>query len=300
MKKTITALKTTVFVLAIITLALVLYAFRVQPAPATPTPAATEATTEPVPEASVPLVDPADIVETDIPEDQIINSDDLPGGTELEDSTPITGEPQIYAKKDSSLEAEPGVTPDMITGRIFEGYPAAVDAMPMNRAICRNLTMDGVDMDVPVNLLFKWEDIKHIKPGDGIQLHDKLILVENVLYEDDIDTPGLIAINTGKYFLRHHPALYGGGSLGWGTTEQDCMFVYDEYFSAKTIVRDVHIDFNYPQDFYFAIDNYMVERNEFVERLTGKIFQATGDCGSYYGTLGVDNYKTDVIDAPSE
>lgn len=76
MKKTITALKTTAFVLAIITLALVLYACRAETAPTTPTAAATEATTEPVPEASVPLVDPADIVETDIPEDQIINSDD--------------------------------------------------------------------------------------------------------------------------------------------------------------------------------------------------------------------------------
>lgn len=282
MKKTITVLKITALVLAASVLALAFYAYVWKQETPEMQPAPVAAQTEP-PETG----------EIAIPE--TIHSEELPEPTAPR--AKIAGKPQIYWSEHSSLEEEPGVTTEEITGRIFMGYPADVNAMPMNRAICRNLTMDGVDMDVPVNLLFKWEDIQQIRPGDGVQLHDKLIRVENVLTEEDMGTPGLIAINTGKYFFRHHPALYGGGSLGWGTTEADCMFVYDEYFSAKTIVPDVHLDFHYPRSFYFSIGNSMTEKEEFVEKLTGKIFQATGSYGTEYGMLDVDNFDTDVIDA---
>lgn len=200
---------------------------------------------------------------------------------------------RIFQNAISVDEAEPGVTPDRITGRIFEGYPADVRATPMNWAVCRNLTMDGVDMDVPVNLLFKWEDIKQIKPGDGVQLYDKLILVEDV-YGEEITSPGLIAINGGKYFFRHHPALYGGGTLGWGTTEEDCMFVYDLYFSAHTIVRDVHVDFNFPERFSFVDNDVGMERTEFVEKYSGKKFMATCSYGTASGLIWVETPDADA------
>lgn len=268
MKKTVTVLKNIVFMLAIITLTLALCGCRAETA-------STAAPTEPVPEAST------DMIEVNIPEDQEISSDDLAGDTETEDAAPITGEPQIYVQKDSSLEAEPGVTPDMITGRIFKGYPAELENQVFTGTF-RNLTMDGVDADVTTNLLFDWEDIKSIQPGDGIQLYDKLLLVENVLGEDIVG-PGLVAINA-AYFFRHNPTQYGAG-LGWGTTEKDCLFVYDNYYSARTVVENYHINFADSEEFLFSYKRMTVDKDEFVEALTGREFEASCSVGSHLGTL---------------
>lgn len=290
MKKTITILTITALVLAIVTLALCLYVYGIKTktpaASATPeTQATTEAATEVSTEAPTEAVTEAPTeATTDVITEEMTEA---PVEMDLEAS--------VYHSENSSLEAEPGVTPDRITGRIFEGYPADVHATPMNWAVCRNLTMDGVDMDVPVNLLFKWEEIKQIKPGDGVQLYDKLILVEDV-YGEEITGPGLIAINGGKYFFRHHPALYGGGTLGWGTTEEDCMFVYDLYLSAHTIVRDVHVDFNYPERFVFSVGMDDLERAEFVEKYGGKKFMATCSYGTAFGSIRVDIPDTDDLE----
>lgn len=290
MKKTITILTVTALVLAIMTLTLCFFAY----GPKTKTPdasaaAETEATTEAATEVSTEA--PTEAV-TEAPTEA---TTDVITEEMTEAPVDMDLEASVYYTENSSLEAEPGVTPDRITGRIFEGYPADVRATPMNWAVCRNLTMDGVDMDVPVNLLFKWEDIKQIKPGDGVQLYDKLILVEDV-YGEEITGPGLIAINGGKYFFRHHPALYGGGTLGWGTTEEDCMFVYDLYFSAHTIVRDVHVDFNYPERFDFTVGMDSLERAEFVEKYGGKKFMATCDYGTAFGIISVDIPDTGADD----
>ena len=76
--------------------------------------------------------------------------------------------------------------------------------------------------------------------------------------------------------------------MGWGTTEEDCMFVYDLYFSAHTIVRDVHVDFNYPERFDFTVGMDNLERAEFVEKYGGKKFMATCDYGTAFGIISVD------------
>lgn len=255
--KTTKILLIIILLLAVVTGVLVWEAFGTETTPDAPADSAAETTesteaaettetTEPVPEASVPLVDPADIIETDIPEGVvIINTDDM---EPIQVTTPV-------------IDAISASVED-VTGKIITGVPQDIYTAPF-MAEFTNLTENGVDADISVRLAFKWDDLKAVQPGDAIQTVEALILVEEVFGSEITGSEDLIAINDGEYYLQRSPG-------GYWMNEDDGVLIHHLYYPALINVQQ-HIEFDSKTEFGFV--NRLLTKQEFVDTLAGRDFK---------------------------
>lgn len=129
------------------------------------------------------------------------------------------------------------IEPEQVTGKVYSGHPIDVHSIPINVAVCRNLTSEGMEMDAQLNIAYVWEEIKNIQPGDAIEVDGKLLPITSVFGEELTGTPDLIAVNGGDFYIQNNPS-----GLGWGTNEGEALLLYDQYFPATMLVK-VQVEF---------------------------------------------------------
>lgn len=201
MKMTIKRFITAVFVMAVVILALAACGIKKE-APTTTTEVPTVTTEAPPTTTEAPTVTEESI--------EPIPPSPLPNLPEME------------------FEA---IAPELVTGKVYSGTPIGVHEVPVNNAACRNLTETGMEMDAPLNIAFKWDEIKEIKPGDAIEIDGELLPVTSVFGEELTGTPDLIAINNGDFYIQTN--LRG---FGWGVQEGEALLLHHLYHPAKAIV----------------------------------------------------------------
>ena len=165
------------------------------------------------------------------------------------------------------------IAPELVAGKVYTGTPISVHEVPVNNAVCRNLTETGMEMDAPLNIAFKWDEIKEIKPGDAIEVDGELLPVTSVFGEELTGTPDLIAINNGDFYIQTN--LRG---LGWGVQEGEALLLHNLYHPATAIVT-VQVEF--PEDTYASDEwDQIYDFQEFVKKFTGKEFMAVVSYGT--------------------
>lgn len=165
------------------------------------------------------------------------------------------------------------IEPEQVTGKVYKGTPISVHEVPVNNAICRNLTETGMEMDAPLNIAFKWDEIKAVQPGDAIEVDGELLPVTSVFGEEVTGSADVIALNNGDYYIQTN--LRG---LGWGVQEGEALLLHDLYHPAKTFVR-VQVEF---PEYTYASDewNDIYDFQEFVKKFAGKEFMAVVSYGT--------------------